>query len=463
MKSLLFTAFTFLLLASLTCGTAVNEGGNGKGILITGELSNARTDTMRLFQWDGVEPQIISSVPIKVKKGVGSFKFKGLNLPVGIYFVGIKSPALKQLILGEENLIALNGDFNDIPKLSTIDSPMNDEFEKLMQDVSAQQQEFQGLIGQVRRVANNPQQKIELDKKFKAVDDKRLALYESAKAKHPFFGHVASLYTYLSFQNNQGAYKDEISYFINEFMAKANVKDASFDYIPALVESMKGYVNTISRVGLDHLKQQEHIDAVFTDIPENTNRHRSLLLGTVLGYQAGKGEDNLIHYGEKFLTLYGDRYPPLQNSLTAQISKAKNMRIGGEAPEIAEKSPEGEVVKLSDFRGKYVLIDFWASWCGPCRKENPNVVKVYNKYKSKGFEILGVSLDNSKDRWVSAIEKDQLTWQHVSDLKKWGSPIAKSYGVSSIPYTVLLDKEGKILAKNLRGPMLEAKLSELLD
>ena len=112
-------------------------------------------------------------------------------------------------------------------------------------------------------------------------------------------------------------------------------------------------------------------------------------------------------------------------------------------------------------RGKVVLIDFWASWCGPCRKENPNVVNVYKKYKDQGFDILSVSLDSNKDRWMSAIEKDNMTWAHVSDLKGWKNEVAKTYGISSIPATILLDKEGKIIARNLRGPALEAKLKQV--
>ncbi len=109
------------------------------------------------------------------------------------------------------------------------------------------------------------------------------------------------------------------------------------------------------------------------------------------------------------------------------------------------------------------MIDFWASWCGPCRKENPNVVKVYQQYKDQGFEILGVSLDNDRDRWLKAIADDKLTWLHISDLKGWRSTFAQQYGVSSIPQTILLDQDGNILARNLRGPALEEKLAEVFS
>jgi len=123
---------------------------------------------------------------------------------------------------------------------------------------------------------------------------------------------------------------------------------------------------------------------------------------------------------------------------------------------------DGKPIALSSFKGKVVLIDFWASWCGPCRKEMPNVVKAYAKYKAKGFEIYGVSLDDNKDRWLEAIAKDGITWPQVSDLKKWEADVVRNYNITSIPHTVLLDREGKIIAKNLRGEDLDKKLAEVL-
>ncbi|GAA0874837.1 hypothetical protein GCM10009118_12450 [Wandonia haliotis] len=135
---------------------------------------------------------------------------------------------------------------------------------------------------------------------------------------------------------------------------------------------------------------------------------------------------------------------------------------GQEVPDIVTKDINGEDSKLSDLRGKIVLIDFWASWCGPCRRENPNVVKLYEKYKDAGFTIYSVSLDKSREPWVRAIESDKLTWpHHVSDLKGWGSDLAKLYKVSSIPFTVLIDKDGKVIQKNLRGQQLEMTLASI--
>jgi thiol-disulfide isomerase/thioredoxin len=146
-----------------------------------------------------------------------------------------------------------------------------------------------------------------------------------------------------------------------------------------------------------------------------------------------------------------------------QNNKTKSgLAIGSAAPEINQASPDGVNIPLSSLRGKYVLIDFWASWCRPCRFENPNVVRTYHKYKDKGFDIYSVSLDKNKDRWAKAINDDGLVWEsHVSDLKAWSNQAARAYGVSSIPATFLVDPEGKIIARNLRGNALELKLKEI--
>ena len=151
-----------------------------------------------------------------------------------------------------------------------------------------------------------------------------------------------------------------------------------------------------------------------------------------------------------------------QKSQEAALAATAVVKIGEEAPDITQKNPSGKVLSLKQLRGKVVLIDFWASWCGPCRKENPMVVQIYKKYQPMGFEIFSVSLDQDKQKWEEAIAQDQLSWPwHVSDLGGWNAAPAKLYGVGSIPYTVLIDKDGKVIDIGLRGQALEQKLKQI--
>lgn len=154
--------------------------------------------------------------------------------------------------------------------------------------------------------------------------------------------------------------------------------------------------------------------------------------------------------------------PKYAQAFISGIRRIKGISVGDIAPDFTLDAPDGTPVSLSSLRGKYVLLDFWASWCGPCRRENPNVVRLYNQYKDKNFEIYGVSLDRDRDAWIKAIQDDGLTWVHGSDLKYWNSDVAVKYGVNGIPATYLLDTEGRVIAKNLRGQALERKLQEIL-
>lgn len=153
---------------------------------------------------------------------------------------------------------------------------------------------------------------------------------------------------------------------------------------------------------------------------------------------------------------------PIGEYVGQQIDEGKRDPMGKVIADFEQEDQNGKMINIKSFRGKYVLIDFWASWCGPCRGENPNVVSAYNKYKSKNFTVLGISLDKSKSPWLEAIKKDGLTWIQLSDLKGWSNAVSQQFGITSIPQNFLIDPNGVVIGKNLRGAALEAKLESLL-
>ncbi|WP_258104305.1 peroxiredoxin [Marinoscillum sp. MHG1-6] len=200
----------------------------------------------------------------------------------------------------------------------------------------------------------------------------------------------------------------------------------------------------------------------FNDKVKKYARQAAPSVAVFYGISVLKPEDHMSFFKEMrdiYVTELPDHF--FTEDLKTRVDYMSKLAIGEDAPEISLPSPDGEIITLSSLKGNYVLIDFWAGWCRPCRMENPNVVRLYKMYQDKNFEILGVSLDRTRDQWVKAIEQDGLIWKHVSDLSYFNSEAAQAYQINSIPATYLIDPDGKIIAKGLRGPSLEAKLKEI--
>ena len=203
---------------------------------------------------------------------------------------------------------------------------------------------------------------------------------------------------------------------------------------------------------------------------ERVNYLASLCLGHADNYATAALMENLKYdqapevFDSVFTCLYR-KYPkdPYVQYRVSEVENNKFLSPGSEAPDFTLADTNGVKVSLSDFRGKVVVIDFWASWCRPCRQENPNMVRLYKSFHDKGLEILGVSLDNDRRSWMDAIHKDGLYWTQISDLKQWECVVARQYRVSGIPFTVLIDRDGKVVAKGLRGNELRQRVEALLN
>jgi len=246
-----------------------------------------------------------------------------------------------------------------------------------------------------------------------------------------------------------------------KLLVEINTQYTAIDSFETLINDEKASNRTPTESMFSQLAEaQEQIDAFLRVFTDTSSSPMAALLAAQM-MDVGSQHDALKKLQQRMQASFADsKYTQWLSSILADYDSW----IGREAPEITMKDRNDNNLALSSLRGNYVLLDFWASWCGPCRRENPNVVRLWNKYKDKGFTVYSVSLDNKKQAWLDAIEKDGLGWNsHVSELNGWSTSILTTYGVNSIPSAFLLDADGMVIAKDLRGYSLEKKLSELMD
>jgi peroxiredoxin len=247
---------------------------------------------------------------------------------------------------------------------------------------------------------------------------------------------------------------------LTSFEQQPEVKELQAKYLEAGQKDQRDVVNSIREQYMDLMTA--YVDKIVAGLES-----KPVSLGLINLLEGGTFDDKDRYYSF-YQKVADSAMAKMPTSIHVQqfsdmVQKMGITAIGRRAPEIALPNPNGDTVKLSALQGKYVLVDFWAKWCGPCRQENPNVVKAYHEFKSKGFEVFGVSLDRRKDDWVAAIKQDGLVWTQVSDLKYFDSQAALDYNINAIPFSILVDPNGVIIAKNLRGSALHRKLEEVFN
>ncbi len=455
MKRLL--AYSLLLCLAVLTGSS--QQPLDRVVLQCNLQSCERIDSLYLFEFNGVNFTKVMAAP------TSDWQHYQFDIPLErprFYYVGPAPSNLKPIILGFEEKVSLRGSCAQMQSASLTDSDLNRRYEQLKQTIAEHKNRLTNYLRQYQLA--NGQDNVEMANQailaMRELDLERQHLIDSLQKVHPFLAKIAALNTYLSYHNHGTADESELEYFATKAFQLVNWNDPDFDYNPWVYEAVRDYAQTLASINLPVNTQKHYLDLQLSQIPQNRRTYMLALGGVIAGLQNAKS-GLFIDYAKRYIELYKDKYPEAAAQLQEVIRSTQSFLPGAEAPDFTMETPDGKMLSLKDLRGKVVLIDFWASWCGPCRRENPNVVKAYKKYHERGFDVLGVSLDKDRKRWLDAIEKDGLIWHHVSDLQGWNNAAARLYGVSSIPHTVLVDPEGKIIARNLRGPALEQKLAEI--
>lgn len=465
MKKLLL--FFFLLPAAITLGqqapkaaaksTAAKPAANKITLVCKLWEVPPNIDSINLYEFAGLANRVVARAGRRQSDSAWVF-----TLPASkarIYGVGAGENALAKVVLGEEKEVILWANVNYMEKARTVNSPANKALENVFKQINQFRTESEEIRSQYFNSQNATNRKPIEDRAAK-LSASKIAFLDSLKSANALLWRTAALYVTPEYVVEKASAPSEVDFYGTHYFRYANLKDKSFEETPDVFNGFANFVKQLTQNGASGDNLKMYIETQLGNVPAGTKTYRMALGGVVSGLKETNSNFYPVYVG-KYLDLYRNASQGEIGRLELEMKKAGTNMPGFEAPDLAGMTPDSSSFSLKQLRGKVVMIDFWASWCGPCRKENPNVVANYNKYKDKGFDILGVSLDREITAWRKAIQQDGLPWHHISDLKGWQSSHAALYAVSSIPQTLLIDREGKIIARNLRGDQLGQKLKEI--
>ncbi len=438
-----------------TAKPAPSPAKSGSTVTLTCRLygTQGSADKVYLYENLGLAKQVVASAS---RSGADSAYV--LTVPAGparFYSVGANEQSTVRVILGEEKQVTLWGNTQFMNKARTVNSSANKALETLQERLT----QFANESVQVRAQFNQSTGTVRnsIEDRVTQLGKRKMRFLDSLKAANPLLWRMASLQLTPDYAGQGGT---EAEFYSKEYFRWADLSDKAFEQIPDVYNAFEAFTASQLQMGVKHEKALQLAEAQLAKIPAESATYR-MALGGIMSSLKGNNSPVYSTIANKYVERYSSKDLGEIPAIVMELKKSATFMTGFEAPDLAGMTPDSNQYSLKQMRGKVVLIDFWASWCGPCRKENPNVVASYNKYHEKGFDVLGVSLDREINAWRNAIKQDGLPWHHISDLKGWQSAHAALYSISSIPQTLLLDREGKIIARNLRGEQLAAKLEEI--
>ncbi|MCO6485859.1 MAG: TlpA family protein disulfide reductase [Saprospiraceae bacterium] len=444
-------SLVFLIAAWWMPGAAPSDS-----IEVVAEVSCPGVETVFLYRFGGLHFDKAYQTGVKDGKAV----FRLPEQDWRFYYLGAGDQDVLPVIVGQEKQVLIRVNCERWATSEIVDSPIHREYQSIKSQINGLKNQGAQLTKQHYAQLSGGQTPEAFVDAMGRVDQRKLAFLQETAARHPFFGQIVAFNTYLSYFVQPHEYANEVDYFAGEYFRFVQWDRPGLEDHPWVFESFKAYADALADTRMTPDQLVGYIDRGLGLVPAGSRTYLLALSGVIGGLEKANPEA-FVPFARRYIDQYGKTQPKEAQALQEKIGAKGALVAGAEAPEFSQADPEGNPVSLRSLRGKVLLIDFWASWCGPCRRENPKVRQLYDRYKDQGFDILGVSLDSDRQRWLDAIQKDGLVWTQVSDLQGWRNAAGQLYQVSSIPHTVLLDREGRIIARGLRGAALEQKLAEL--